>query len=98
MRIRDLRGLGPKTEEQLRCVGVESPEDLIEIGAVEAFVRLRRSGAKPSLNFLYAMVGALEDRSWLDIAQNERESILMALDGFSELEQELAKEGIEITV
>ncbi len=98
-RLRDLIGLGPKSEAMLSAIGIKTPENLKEIGAVEAFIKLRQAAdPKPSLNFLYAMVGALENRSWLDIARHERESLLMALDGFSELEKELANEGIEIEI
>ncbi len=97
MRLRDLKGLGPKTEEQLGAVGINTPEDLRDVGALGAFVRLRKeSSINPSLNFLYAMIGALENRSWLDIAKNERESILMSLEGYNELEKELLAEGVEI--
>lgn len=99
MRLRDLKGLGPRSEEHLCSVGICTPEELKEQGAVEAFVKMRNvSNIKPSLNFLYALVGALEKRNWLDIAKNERESILMALDGFAELEKELANEGIKIEI
>jgi len=31
------------------------------------------------------MVGALENRHWLDIAQNERTQLLNQLDGYNEL-------------
>jgi len=98
-RLRDLIGLGPKSEAVLSSIGIKTPENLKEIGAVEAFIKLRQTvDPKPSLNLLYAMVGALENRSWLDIARHERESLLMALDGFTELEKELANQGIEIEI
>ncbi len=96
-RLRDLKGLGPKSEEVLLSIGIGSPKELKEVGALEAFIRMKKHGGiNPSLNFLYAMIGALENRNWLDIARDERESILMSLDGFAELERELANEGIEI--
>ena len=99
MRLRDLKGLGPKTEKQLIEIGINTPGELAELGAMEAFIRLRRqAGVNPSINFLYAMIGALEDRSWLDIAKTERESLLMALEGFEELERELKKDGIELEI
>jgi len=99
LRLRDLKGLGPKSEAYLSSVGINNPEELEDCGAVAAFMKMRSEGKiSPSLNFLYAMIGALENRSWVDIAQNERESILMALEGFAELKKELADEGIEIKI
>ncbi len=96
LRLRDLKGLGLKTEQQLIAVGINTPQELKEFGAVFAFLKLKAHHQNNiSLNFLYAMIGALENRSWLDIAQNERESILMALEGYTELEQQLREEGID---
>ena len=99
MKLRELKGLGPTTEKQLAAIGITTPDELRAIGAVEAFIRLKRNGdITPSINFLYAMIGALEDRSWLDIAKNEKESILMSLEGFAELEKSLLEEGIKIEI
>ena len=78
-------------------IGIKSPKELEKIGALEAFIRMRNAEAiNPSLNFLYAMIGALENKNWVDIARTERESILMALEGFAELEKELLNDGIQI--
>jgi len=96
-RLRDLPGLGPKTEGYLQSVGINTPADLKELGAVEAFIRMKKEGViQSNLNFLYALVAAVENRSWLDIARNERESLMMSLEGYDELEKELAKEGIKL--
>ncbi|HGG60838.1 MAG TPA: hypothetical protein ENK26_13140 [Gammaproteobacteria bacterium] len=57
------------------------------IGPVRAFLRLRAEcSVKPSLNFLYAMVGALEGKHWADIAKSEKGRLLMELEGYRELE------------
>jgi len=37
------------------------------------------------MNFLYAMVGALENKHWIKIAKTERERLLMELEGFGNL-------------
>lgn len=88
MKIRDLRGLGPKSEEQLKAVGISTPEELRAVGAVTAFVALCETSAnKPSLNFLYALVGALEDRDWRDVARKDRDRLFSELDGHHELRQ-----------
>jgi len=90
-RIRDLQGLGEKSEESLAKVGVLSVADLKQVGAVQAFVALKQQGLKPSLNFLYALVGALKGRSWLDIAQHEKGKLLMEIEAYQELEKLLDK-------
>jgi len=88
MSLRKLKGLGPKTEKYLNEIGIYTKENLAEIGAVNAFINLQKEGhIKPSLNFLYAMVGALENEHWMKIAKSERERLLMELEGFRELEK-----------
>lgn len=96
-RLRELQGLGKVSEQHLIMVGIDCESKLRDVGGVEAFRRLRKHpDLNPSLNFLYALVGAIEDRSWLEVAREERESLLMALEGFDELARELAKEGIDV--
>jgi DNA transformation protein len=48
------------------------------------------------MNFLYAMVGALEDKHWIDIAKTEKGRLIMEIDGYQELENILKAEGIEL--
>jgi len=92
-----LKGLGPFSEKSLNLVGIYTEAQLRELGAVRAFIKLKKeSNQKPSLNFLYAMVGALEDVHWAKIAQNEKGRLLMELEGYRELEAMLKSEGIDI--
>lgn len=96
MKLRDLKGLGPKSEGCLIEIGITTPDELREIGPVRAFIKLKKEcSVKPSLNFLYAMVGALEGRHWTDIAKSERGRLLLELDGYRELEEMLKSEGVE---
>lgn len=93
-RIRDMRGLGPKSEAQLMKAGIRTVEELRNVGAVSAFLALREAGGKPpSLNFLYALVGALEDRDWREVARNDRDRLLFDLDGHAELKKLLYEDG-----
>lgn len=86
-KLRDLKGLGPKSEKQLQSAGIDSVEALKAMGAVEAYRRLQQhQGTLSSLNFLYALVGALEDRHWQDVARNDKTRLLMELDGYQEFE------------
>ncbi|SEQ61189.1 DNA transformation protein [Amphritea atlantica] len=97
-RLRDLPGLGPKSEAWLTEVGINTPEALREIGAIRAFIRLKNEcSTAPSLNFLYAMVGAIEGESWLKIAKHEKSRLLTELEGYRELEALFQAEGIKLT-
>jgi len=97
MKLRDLKGLGPASEEMLQSIDIKTPKDLEELGAVRAFIKLKSaSKMKPSLNMLYAMVGALEDKHWIDIATTEKGRLIMEIDGYHELEKILEAEGIAL--
>lgn len=83
-----LKGLGPKSEKCLNEIGIKTKADLEKIGPVKAFLKLRNdSNIQPSLNFLYALIGALEDKHWADIAKSEKGRLLLELDGYQELEK-----------
>lgn len=102
-RLRDLQGLGPKSEQMLVAAGIDSVATLQSVGAIRAFVTvthyqqdqqmlLSKEGSpvkkvKPSLNLLYALVGALEGEHWLSIAKSQKSQLIMALDDYHELEK-----------
>jgi len=99
VKIRDLNGLGPKSEKCLAEIGVNTSDDLRKIGPVRAFMRLKNEcSVKPGLNFLYAMVGALEGRHWAEIARSEKGRLLMELDGYRDLEEMLRADGIDFEI
>ena len=91
--ISKLKGLGPAAEKSLNAIGIYTKNDLEEVGAVKALMTLEREqNIKPHLNFLYAMVGAIENKSWLEIAKTEKERLIFELEGYKELEQILNEE------
>ena len=71
-----LRNIGPKSMAWLRQTGVRSLEDLKSVGALAAYVRVKRAGFRPSLNLLYALEGAILDCHWQDIPEARREQLV----------------------
>lgn len=59
MKLTDLPNIGPKLAENLRCVGIGTPERLRELGAQESFLRIRAQ-VDPTACFhqLTALAGA----------------------------------------
>lgn len=83
-----MKGLGPRSEAMLNSIGIYTEAELRTLGPVKAFMMLTKSCATPpSLNLLYALVGALEDRHWLSIAKQERGRLLLELEGYEEIER-----------
>lgn len=73
-----LRNIGPKSAAWLRQTGVRTQEDLEAVGALAAFVRVKRAGFKPSLNLLYALEGAILGCHWQEIPDERRSELVLA--------------------
>jgi DNA transformation protein len=71
-----LRNIGPKSAAWLRQVGLRSLGEIAAIGTVEAFMKVRRAGFKPSLNLLYALEGAILDCHWQEIPDERRTQLV----------------------
>jgi hypothetical protein len=75
-----IRNVGPKSAAWLRQVGVRTTEDLQRVGPIEAFLKVKRAGFRPSLNLLYAMAGALADCHWADLPEERKQELLSTLE------------------
>ena len=75
-----LRNIGPKSAAWLRQVGLRSLEDVAAIGAVDAYMKVRRAGFKPSLNLLYSLEGALVDCHWQEVPEARRNELVQAAE------------------
>lgn len=75
-----IRNVGPKSAAWLRQVGVRSVEDLARVGPIEAFLKIKRAGFRPSLNLLYSMAGALADCHWADLPDARKQELLATLE------------------
>jgi DNA transformation protein len=78
--IASLLNLGPKSQQMLTQAGIASVEQLRGLGAVATFARVRSAGARPSLNLLWALEGALTGLPWQEVAREHRASLLLALE------------------
>ena len=64
MRLSELRSLGSVSEERLDAVGISTAEELISIGPVEAYGRLRDRYPTTTWSWLYALHLAVLDMPW----------------------------------
>ncbi|MGF1721002.1 TfoX/Sxy family protein [Vibrio kyushuensis] len=98
-KLRDLQGLGPKSEAMLVNAGIDSVMLLKKLGAIRAFIKVKKQGdINPSLNLLYAMVGALEGKHWLEIAKKQKAELIIQLEGYEELEALFESEGEPLNI
>lgn len=78
--LKNLLGLGPKSQQMLRKVGITTLDDFLASDVYELYARLKASIPGTSLNMLYAMIGAQESRHWIEIKNERRMEILLRLD------------------
>jgi len=76
----NLPNLGPKSTQMLASAGIHTFADLQALGSVAAYVKTKRSGAKVSLNLLWALEGALSGLHWQEVARVHRTSLLLSLE------------------
>lgn len=72
--------LGPKSQQMLAAVGIHSPGRLRELGAMRAYLMVKRNCSGCSLNLLWALAGMLSGRHWREVARDDRLSLLLALE------------------
>jgi DNA transformation protein len=82
----ELKNLGNTSVNWLRAVGVSSYDDLKAIGAVEAYLRVKRRGFRVSKVLLYALQGALMDVHWNDLPPDMKNQLLEEVEQESDTE------------
>lgn len=75
-----MRNIGPKSAAWLRQVGLRTQQDIASAGVVDAFLRVKRAGFRPSLNLLYALEGALVDCHWQEVPEARRLDLVAQLE------------------
>lgn len=78
--IRDLRGLGPKSEQMLAAIGITDVAEFLSADAFEIYRQLAQQQQFKNLNMLYAMLGAQSNQHWQEIARSRKTEILIRLD------------------
>ena len=80
MRLRDLKGFGPKSEEILANVNVSSVEDFMAVDPFDLYKELKEKVKGTGLNSIYAIIGAREGLHWQEVSRTRKSEILMRLD------------------
>jgi DNA transformation protein len=78
--VAQLKGLGPRSAAALRDVGIETAAQLRAADPFHLYALLKARHAGTSLNFLYALIGAIEDVHWQDVKAARKGEILLRLE------------------
>ncbi len=78
-RLKDLNGFGPRSEEILAEVNIHSLKEFMAIDPYDLYVLIQPMKGM-GLNSIYAILGARENISWIEIKNTRKMEILMRLD------------------
>jgi hypothetical protein len=74
--------LGAKSDAALARISIKTLAQLRRVGAVAAYVRLRRAVTGISLNMLYALAGAIDGEDWPRVRRERKLQLLMQVEDF----------------
>ncbi|MBV1776364.1 TfoX/Sxy family protein [Burkholderiaceae bacterium DAT-1] len=81
--ITDLKSLGPASKLMLAEAGIVTVAQIVELGSVRAYYRVKQVCPRASLNLLWALESAITGEPWQQVARAHRTSLLLALDALS---------------
>ena len=76
----ELKNLGAASVNILYAIGIHSGEELRQVGAVEAYNRIRARGIQVSKVMLYALEGALCNVHWNQLDADLKSQLLEQAD------------------
>lgn len=78
--VSSIRNLGPAFEESCTRAGINSAQELRDLGADAAYARLLQSGTRPHFIGYYVLVMALQGRPWNDCKGDEKKTLRETFD------------------
>lgn len=85
-----LRNIGPVSLGWLHDAGIKSRADLIRMGAVHAYLRVKGQQSRASLNLLWSLAGAERGVAWNRLTDDTRERLLRELDAAQDIKKPAA--------
>lgn len=71
-----LKNLGMASVNILHAIGINTYDDLVQIGAVDAYCKIKARGIHVSKVMLYALEGALLDVNWNDLSAERKQQLV----------------------
>jgi len=71
-KLENLPNIGVALADLLREAGINTPEDLFETGAIQAFIRIRAVDPEACLSKLCALEGAVEGIRWHNLSSEKK--------------------------
>jgi hypothetical protein len=78
--VSSIPNLGPASEAAFSRAGITSAEEIREMGADAAYIRLLQSGTAPHFIGYYVLVMGLQGRPWNDCQGTEKKALRQRFD------------------
>ncbi len=78
--LAQLRGLGPVSVGMLVGAGITTAAQLRQADVYALYAGIKAAHPRASINLLYAMMGAIDNLDWRDVAKDRRTEVLMRLE------------------
>ena len=71
-----MKNIGPKSKQWLASIGVHTLDDVVNLGVVETYKRVKAAyPEKVSLNLLYGLQAALLDLPWNELPPDIKQEL-----------------------
>ncbi|WP_407421962.1 TfoX/Sxy family protein [Methanobrevibacter sp.] len=70
-----LPNIGKVVEEQLNEVGINTVDELIDIGSKEAWLKIKEVDDSACINRLMALEGAIQNIRWHDLSTDDKNNL-----------------------
>lgn len=78
--IKELKGFGGKSQQSLAKVGIHSFDEFMAADPFELYRKLKETVPGTSLNFMYGIIAAQENKHWHQVMKEQKTEILFRLD------------------
>jgi DNA transformation protein and related proteins len=78
--VSSIPNLGPSSQEAFHRAGITTAEEIREMGADAAYLRLLQSGSRPHFIGYYVLVMGLQGRPWNDCRDAEKKDLRKRFD------------------
>lgn len=73
--LRSMANIGVEMERKLTAVGINTPEELIEQGSKQVFVKLKQAYPQVCLVHLYVLEGAIQNTEFNSLSEEKKKEL-----------------------
>lgn len=78
--LSSLKNIGKEIERKLKTIGINSTEELKEIGSKDAWFRLKLKYPEICLVHLYTLEGAISDKEYNQLSEEKKKDLKVFTD------------------